>query len=81
MQLQKYILILLGIALFGSAGSLVIYDIYLSEQLRRLLNRNATSETGALAAAPALSDPSAGTPPRGSRHLQRCRCCWRSVSS
>src|SRR4029077_21152909 len=43
----KYLLMLLGAGLFGSAGALVAYDIYLSEQLRRLLSRNKTDETGA----------------------------------
>jgi hypothetical protein len=35
----KYLLASLGIVLFGSAGALVAYDIYLSSQLRRLLGR------------------------------------------
>jgi len=35
----KYLLVILGIALFGSSGALVAYDIYLSSQLRRLLGR------------------------------------------
>ncbi len=43
----KYLLMLVGAGLFGSAGALVAYDIYLSEQLRRLLSRNKTDETGA----------------------------------
>jgi hypothetical protein len=33
----KYLLVGLGIVLFGSSGALVAYDIYLSSQLRRLL--------------------------------------------
>src|SRR5712692_1852934 len=33
----KYLLVILGIGLFGSSGALVAYDIYLSSQLRRLL--------------------------------------------
>jgi len=32
----KYLLVILGIGLFGSAGALVIYDVYISSQLRRL---------------------------------------------
>src|SRR5271156_6608797 len=48
----KYLLILVGALLFGSAGVLVAYDIYLSEQLRRLLSGNkpdaASAEPGAL---------------------------------
>src|SRR5271169_4912011 len=43
----KYLLMILGVGLFGSAGSLVVYDVFISEQLRRLLARNKTSETGA----------------------------------
>jgi len=47
MSALKWLLMLVGAALFGSAGSLVAYDIYLSEQLRRLLSRNKTDESGA----------------------------------
>jgi regulator of protease activity HflC (stomatin/prohibitin superfamily) len=43
----KYLLMILGVGLFGSAGALVAYDIFLSEQLRRLLARSTTGETGA----------------------------------
>jgi regulator of protease activity HflC (stomatin/prohibitin superfamily) len=43
----KYLLMILGAALFGSAGALVAYDIFLSEQLRRLLSRGKTDESGA----------------------------------
>src|SRR6266704_3109992 len=43
----KYLLMVLGVALFGSAGALVAYDIYLSEQLRRLLSRGKSDESGA----------------------------------
>jgi regulator of protease activity HflC (stomatin/prohibitin superfamily) len=43
----KYLLMILGVGLFGSASALVVYDIFLSTQLRRLLRRNATEETGA----------------------------------
>ena len=42
----KYLLMILGVGLFGSAGSLVVYDVFISEQLRRLLARNKTSEAG-----------------------------------
>jgi hypothetical protein len=38
----KYLLMLVGAGLFGSAGALVAYDIFLSEQLRRLLSRGKT---------------------------------------
>ena len=43
----KYLLMILGAGLFGSAGALVAYDIFLSEQLRRLLTRGKTGESGA----------------------------------
>ena len=43
MLVLKYLLILAGVGLFGSAGALVAYDIYVSSQLRRLLRRNATA--------------------------------------
>ena len=45
MLVLKYLLMILGAGLFGSAGALVVYDIYLSEQLRRLLGRGATGES------------------------------------
>jgi hypothetical protein len=35
----KYLLMTLGIALFGSAAALTAYDIYLSAQLQHLLRR------------------------------------------
>jgi regulator of protease activity HflC (stomatin/prohibitin superfamily) len=41
----KYLLVILGIGLFGSSGALVVYDIYLSSQLRRLLGRRRRDET------------------------------------
>jgi regulator of protease activity HflC (stomatin/prohibitin superfamily) len=44
MLVLKYALMILGVALFSSAGSLVIYDIYLSEQFRRLLGRSTGAE-------------------------------------
>ncbi len=47
MQTLKYLLMILGAGLFGSAGALVAYDIFLSEQLRRLLTRGKTGESGA----------------------------------
>ncbi len=47
MSALKWLLMLVGAAVFGSAGALVAYDVYLSEQLRRLLSRNKTDESGA----------------------------------
>lgn len=51
MLVVKYLLMILGIGLFGSASALVVYDIFLAAQLRRLLRRNATDESGAEVAA------------------------------
>jgi regulator of protease activity HflC (stomatin/prohibitin superfamily) len=42
----KYLLMVLGVGLFGSSGALVVYDIYISEQLRRMLARGKKSEAG-----------------------------------
>src|SRR5438874_2440923 len=42
----KWLLMIVGAGLFGSAGALVAYDVYLSEQLRRLLSGNKTDESG-----------------------------------
>jgi regulator of protease activity HflC (stomatin/prohibitin superfamily) len=47
MLVLKWLLMILGVGLFGSAGALVAYDIYISAQLRRLLGRTATDESGA----------------------------------
>ena len=38
----KYLLMILGLGLFGSTGALAAYDVYISEQLRRVLRRNRT---------------------------------------
>src|ERR1700732_4419040 len=46
----KYLLVILGIGLFGSSGALVAYDVYLSSQLRRLLGRRRRDEAAAEAA-------------------------------
>jgi regulator of protease activity HflC (stomatin/prohibitin superfamily) len=52
----KYLLMILGAGLFGSAGALVAYDVILAEQLRRLLRgrseAGSTTEVGALASRP-----------------------------
>jgi regulator of protease activity HflC (stomatin/prohibitin superfamily) len=44
MLVLKYLLMILGVGVFGSAAALVIYDIYLSAQLLRLLRREKTAE-------------------------------------
>ena len=47
MIVLKWLLGLVSIGLFGSAGALVVYDVYVSSQLRRLLKRsNETGEGG-----------------------------------
>src|SRR5215470_6090691 len=42
----KWLLVILGIGLFGSAGALVAYDVYVASQLRRLLKRKSEEEGG-----------------------------------
>ena len=42
----KWLLVILGIGLFGSAGALVVYDVYVASQLRRLLKRKSEEEGG-----------------------------------
>ena len=43
----KYLLMILGLGLFGSAGALVAYDVLLATQLRRLLRGRAGGEAAA----------------------------------
>lgn len=43
----KYLLMIVGVGLFGSAGALVMYDVYLSGQLRRLLGQKNTAGAAA----------------------------------
>ena len=43
----KYVLMILGLGLFGSASALAAYDIFLATQLRRLLHRKPSSRTRA----------------------------------
>ncbi|MGH9741015.1 MAG: hypothetical protein ACRD51_01555 [Candidatus Acidiferrum sp.] len=43
----KYLLMILGLGLFGSTAALTAYDIYLSEQLRHLVARSTTNEQAA----------------------------------
>jgi hypothetical protein len=56
MLVLKYLLVILGIGLFGSSGALVVYDIYLSSQLRRLLGRRRSDASGELPEASAEPD-------------------------
>src|SRR5262249_46256051 len=48
----KYLLMILGTLLFGSASGLVVYDIFLSTQLRRLLRRDSVEAAGSLELTP-----------------------------
>jgi regulator of protease activity HflC (stomatin/prohibitin superfamily) len=68
MLVLKYLLVILGIGLFGSAGALVVYDVVIAAQLRRLLRRSAETTEGALSA-PALVPRPFG-PVRWQRALQ-----------
>ncbi|HEX8878964.1 MAG TPA: hypothetical protein VF749_02995 [Candidatus Acidoferrum sp.] len=40
MVVLRYALMILGLALFGSASALAAYDIFLATELRRLLRRD-----------------------------------------
>jgi len=67
MLLLKYLLVILGIGLFGSSGALVAYDIFISSQLRRLLRRRreqpaASETTGELFGVPIDSAGSGASP-------------------
>jgi regulator of protease activity HflC (stomatin/prohibitin superfamily) len=64
----KFLLIILGIGLFGCAGALVVYDVVVAEQLRRLLRRKAESTDGALSASALVPRPFG--PVRWQRALQ-----------
>jgi regulator of protease activity HflC (stomatin/prohibitin superfamily) len=77
MLFLKYLLVILGIGLFGSSGALVVYDIYISSQLRRLLGfrRGKTSgdAPGELAGAPqteSAPDDSSAEPSRPLRPVR-----------
>jgi regulator of protease activity HflC (stomatin/prohibitin superfamily) len=54
----KWLLVIAGIGLFGSSAALVVYDVYVAEQLRRLLRRQREEAAGvgasALGGAPLL---------------------------
>ena len=57
MNVLKLILVILGIGLFGSAGALIVYDVVVAAQLRRLLKRSAEVTEGALSAAALVPRP------------------------
>jgi len=68
MLILRYVLVILGIGLFGSAGALVAYDVYAASQLRRLLRRQAEAAEGAPSTTSLL--PRAAGPARWRRALQ-----------
>jgi hypothetical protein len=43
MEALKLLLVILGIAIFGSASALVVYDVVIAAQLRRILKRPGAS--------------------------------------
>ena len=49
----KYLLMILGVGLYGSAGALVAYDVFLAAQLRRLLRGSAAGDSSTEVGAPA----------------------------
>ena len=50
----KWILVILGLGLFGSAGALVVYDVYVAAQLRWLLKRSSEGGEAEPGASPLL---------------------------
>ena len=57
MNVLKLLLVILGIGLFGSAGALVVYDVVVAAQLRRLLRWKTESTEGALSATTLVPRP------------------------
>ena len=53
MAVLKWLLAILGLVLFGSAGSLVAYDVYVASELRRLLKRKSEGGARGIASQPA----------------------------
>src|SRR6516162_6463259 len=60
----KWLLVILGLALFGSAGALAAYDVYLASELRRLLKGSSEAGVDATRFLPS------GRPVRWQRALQ-----------
>jgi len=60
----KWLLVILGLALFGSAGALAAYDVYLASELRRLLKGSSEDGVDATRFLPS------GRPVRWQRALQ-----------
>ena len=57
MAALKWLLAILGLLLFGSAGALVVYDVYVASQLRRLLKRKSEGSADATTSLPARPLP------------------------
>ena len=53
----KWLLVIAGIGLFGSAAALVVYDVYVSAQLRRLLRRSSEGGTESTGSSALLARP------------------------
>jgi len=68
MNVLKLLLVILGIGLFGSAGALVVYDVVVATQLRRLLRWKSESTEGARSAGALVPRPFG--PVRWQRALQ-----------
>jgi hypothetical protein len=60
MLLLKYLLVIAGFAMFGSAAALVAYDVYLAAQLRRLLSGEGPGRVVGEAVAAPVAQASAG---------------------
>jgi len=68
MNVLKLLLVILGIGLFGSVGALVVYDVVVATQLRRLLRWKSESTEGARSAGALVPRPFG--PVRWQRALQ-----------
>src|SRR5215813_7373720 len=60
MAALKWLLAILGLLLFGSASALVVYDVYVASELRRLLKRKSEGGADATTALPARPLPQVG---------------------
>jgi len=59
--MMKYLLMILGLGLFGSATALAAYDIFLATQLRRLLHRSTVPRAHAWRVTYKIGFPGPGT--------------------
>ena len=56
MWFLRYLLLVAGYGLFGGAGSLLLYDLFVGHELDSLLGRVASSNVGANARKPSSHD-------------------------